>query len=78
MAESSDSAQLLIKWRDQGDTTWKTQKTVSLGRVGQTDFHGSLVRMGRYKTRQYEIAISDDSPLVLVDVKESFDYIGVE
>jgi len=68
-----DAAELIVKWRDNGETTWKGNKTISLGSVGKTDFHGSLFPMGRYRTRQYEFAMSDNSPLVLSRVDERFD-----
>ena len=72
VATASDSAELIVKWRDNGATPWGTERTVSLGRVGKTDFHGYLNRLGMYKTRQYEFALTDNSPLVLVKVVESF------
>ena len=77
VADAADSAELLIKWRDQGETTWKTQRTVSLGRVGKTDFHGAIPGMGQYKTRQYEISLTDDSPLVIAKVMETFRFLGM-
>lgn len=72
VAQDSDSAELIVKWRDEGRTTWDGEMTVPLGQVGRTDFHGYLSPMGQYKTRQYEFAISDDSPLVLSRVMETF------
>lgn len=78
VAQDADSAELIVKWRDQGNTTWGTERTVSLGRVGKTDFHGYLTRMGHYKTRQYELSISDNSPLVLSKVMETFKIRGLE
>jgi len=76
VAQASDSAQLIVKWRDNGNTTWGTERTVSLGRVGKTDFHGHLWRMGQYFSRQYEFALSDNSPLVLSKVLETFTVLG--
>lgn len=78
VASESDSAQLIVKWRDNGATTWGTERTVSLGRVGKTGFHGYLNRMGSYYSRQYEIALTDDSPLVISRVMETFRIIGGE
>lgn len=76
VASSGDSAQLMIKWRDNGKTTWNTERTVNLGYVGETDFHASIKSLGRYKSRQYEISITDNSPLVISRIQETFEWLG--
>ena len=75
VAAAADSAQIMVKWRDNGATTWKNERTLDLGRVGETDFHGHMRSLGRYKSRQYEISMSDNSPLVIVSVRESFEVL---
>ena len=61
VASAADAAEFMIKWRDNGATTWKNERTVSLGKVGETDFHARLRSLGRYRSRQYEISMSDNS-----------------
>lgn len=73
---SYSDAQIMVKWRDNGKTQWGNEKTIELGKIGETDFKYTM-NIGRpYNSRQYEIAISDNSPLVLVAVEEDFKYLG--
>lgn len=73
---SADTANIIVKWRDNGDTTWKNEHTVSLGAVGNTEFRGQIRRCGKYYARQYEILLNYDHPLALVSVEEDFEYLG--
>lgn len=75
-SDEADVSELMIRWRDNGNTTWGSERTVALGRVGKADYHGQLNRLGRYKDRQYEIAISDDAPLRFVRIIETFEVVG--
>ena len=68
-------AKLMIRWRDNGSTSWRNERTIDVGRVGRSDFHYSIRSLGRYKSRQYEISMSDNAPLVLVSVRESFEVL---
>ena len=68
--------ELLVKWRDDGSSSWKNEHTMSLGAVGRTDFRGVIRRNGMYYSRQYEMYVTDDAPLLIVSVEEDFDYLG--
>jgi hypothetical protein len=71
----ADAAELLVKWRDDGNSSWQTEMTVALGQVGNTEFRGHLRRLGKYHSRQYQITLTDDHPLLLVSVEEDFDFL---
>jgi hypothetical protein len=75
VAQQADAAEMMVKWRDDGSTTWKTEHTIALGQVGDTEFRGQHRRCGQYFSRQYEFTLSDASPLVLVSVEEDFDIL---
>lgn len=61
------TAKLRIRWRDDGKPTWSAWKEIDLGAVGDTSFdiHVLKGRGGRYRSRQYEIEMGADAPLVL-------------
>ena len=76
--EDYSDAVMLVKWRDNGNTSWKTEREITLGQSGETDFKYKLWVGGNYYSRQYEIAFTDNSPLVLCNVEEDFDFVGVQ
>jgi len=67
---SADIATLTFKWRDNPGTSWKTERTITLGATGSTDYRKRIGPCGQYYTRQYEWAITDDSPIILVSIQE--------
>lgn len=69
-------AQLLVKWRDNGATTWGTEHTITLGKVGETSYRAELWVGTPYYDRQYEISFTDNAPISLRAVEEDFDYLG--
>lgn len=70
----ASSVYMTVRWRDNGSTTWQTEQTVALSKVGDTDYRGELRRLGQYYSRQYDFILSDDTPLVLASVEEDFTY----
>ena len=66
----ADIAYLMMKWRNNPQTAWSTERTITLGATGSTDYFKSLYSCGQYRTRQYEFSITDDSPVTLVSVGE--------
>jgi hypothetical protein len=68
----TDAATLTIKWKDSGRTAWKTERSVALGYVGDTVFRGKVTDLGSYYSRQYQISMTDNAPLVLVRIEEEF------
>jgi len=64
---------LMVKYRDNGSTSWKNEHTVTLQQVGDTEFIGKVFRLGSYYSRQWQFTLSDSYPLCLVSVEEDFD-----
>ena len=67
---------MTVRWRDDGSSSWKNQRTVNLAQIGDTEFRGILKQNGVYYSRQYEFVLSDDTPLCLASVEETFDYLS--
>ena len=72
---SSDatSPSLMVKWRDDNGEFWANERLISLKAVGDSEFFAEIYNLGMYRARQYEVSLSDDTPLVLSDVEETFE-----
>jgi len=64
---------LIVRWKDNNKNEWGNEHQIDLGKVGDTEFVGSLKRLGIYRGRQWEFILSDAVPLVLVDAEEDID-----
>jgi hypothetical protein len=64
---------IVVRYRDNGATAWKSDRTITLQQVGDTEFRGKLTRLGSYYSRQWEFSLSDAYPLCLVSVEEDVD-----
>ncbi len=73
VVSDDDTPDLIVRYRDDGATTWKSDRTISLQQVGETEFRGKLTRLGSYYSRQWEFRLSDAYPLCLVSVEEDVD-----
>lgn len=67
---------LLVRWCDNGGTSWTDYATVSLQQVANTEFRAKLTRLGSYYSRQWEFVLSDAYPLCLVSLEEDVDMEG--
>jgi hypothetical protein len=67
---------LIVRYRDNGATTWKSDRTITLQQVGDTEFRGKLTRLGSYYSRQWEFRLSDPYPLCFVSLEEDVDIEG--
>lgn len=65
-----------MRWRSDGKSNWSNERIMSLQRVGDTDFIARLLGLGIYRTRQYEIIMSDKTPFVLVKGEEEIQVLG--
>lgn len=61
---------LMVKWRDDGNLVWGAERWVDLKQVGNYEFYATLYQNGAYRSRQYEITMSDTAYLVLCDAEE--------
>ncbi len=66
---SGDEPVFTIRWRDDNGP-WGNEVQVSLGKIGENEFIARLAPMGQYRTRQYEIAHTDNTDFVLVEMEE--------
>lgn len=64
---------ITVRYRDNGSTTWKSNRTMTVQQVAKTEFRAKLTRMGSYYSRQWEFSISDAYPLMIVSVEEDVD-----
>ena len=70
-AQEDTDFTMLLDWRDNGSATWSNARTISLTKVGDTEFIAKVNRLGRYRTRQYRLIISDaTTDWSLVDAEE--------
>jgi len=71
---SDNEPKIKLRWRD-NNGLWSNWKTMSLGKMGETNFIISLKRLGIYRTRQYEIIHSENSDFILVSLEEDADVL---
>lgn len=62
-----------IRYRDNGKKAWSNIKTRSLGKIGDNEFEVTFRQLGRYKSRQYEIFMTDNAPFMLKQALETVD-----
>tara|TARA_R100000093_G_C1945501_1_gene74280 strand:+ start:4120 stop:5535 length:1416 start_codon:yes stop_codon:yes gene_type:complete len=61
---------IMIRYKDDGNLNWSNFLQGSLGKLGDNDFFVTFEPMGIYRTRQYEISVTDQVPFVLVSAEE--------
>lgn len=61
---SSRTPKLMLRYKNDGSSTWSNIREIDLGDVGETEHHISLYRMGMFKSRQYELSATDNVPIV--------------
>lgn len=72
---STGSPVLMVRWRDNGSSTWSNLKEIDLGAAGDTNHIVRLRRTGIYTTRQYEFSATDAVGIVISDVEEDIDVL---
>lgn len=66
---SDRTPKIAIRWQDDGKP-WSNYHDFSLGNVGETSPLLRIKGTGIYTTRQYELVVSDDVPVVFGEVQE--------
>jgi hypothetical protein len=64
-----------LRYRDNGEQTWKDERKVSLGKIGDYEMIKRVHRTGVYRTRQYEIEHSDNSDFILSDMEHDIESV---
>ncbi len=73
-AVSSDGTpDLMVQYRDDGNTTWSTARTLTMHAVGNTEFLAYTTRLGSYYSRQWRFYVTDSYPLCIVGAEEDVD-----
>jgi len=68
------SIELVYRYRDNGETSWSNERTVELAAAaGETDYIARVNRLGRYKTRQWEIYCTENAPVALLPPIEHYE-----
>ena len=71
---STTTPSLMVRWRDD-NAKWSQEKTLSLGKHGQTDLTLRLFRTGIFRTRQYEISATDAVPIMFTEAEEDIEVL---
>jgi hypothetical protein len=75
LLRGSQEGKFLIRWRDNGKAEWNTYQEIDVGPVGDRTFIYTLRPMGQYKSRQYEVLMTDAADLALVGMEEEVELL---
>ncbi len=67
------SPKLMLRWRNDGNKEWGNFHYIDLGAAGDTDHYVTINRLGMYVSRQYELSITDNVPVVVAGAEELLD-----
>ena len=69
--------QMVIQYRDNGATTWKTEKTITISTTAaDTEYRASIRQLGAYYSRQWQFIYTDPNVgCSLVQAQEEFEYL---
>lgn len=74
-AESASNVRAVVRWKDD-NRKWSQPRLVSLGDQGDRQIVQRLSRLGMYRTRQYEISVTDPVPVVFGEPEEDIEVLG--
>ena len=57
---------LMMRFSDDGGHTWSNEKTVGMGKIGQTRFRAIFRRLGIFRDRVFEVKITDPVKVILI------------
>lgn len=66
---------ILVRYRDNGTRTWNNIIEVPIGYEGEDEMYYSVFDQGSYRSRQYEIFCTDNTPFVVVGVEEDVEIL---
>ncbi len=73
---ATDSAPVfMLRWRDDGSKVWSNTIELSLGESGDYEYFVAANRLGMYRTRQYELSVTDGVPFVVAEAMEDIEVI---
>jgi len=68
-AEDSEP-KLMLRWRDDGARAWGNIHYIDLNEIGEYKQYVEINRLGMYRSRQYELSVTDDVPVIIADAEE--------
>ena len=66
----------VLRWRDNGEGPWTGERHIDLGRQGEREITAKLPRMGVFRTRQFELAVTDSVPVNIVSAEMDLEVLG--
>jgi hypothetical protein len=66
---------MILNYRDNGNTEWKSDKNISLGIAGDEDSYITFRNLGTYRDRQYRFRLTSGNHTLLVSAEEEFTVI---
>jgi hypothetical protein len=70
--DETGSKEIVVRYRDDGSTTWSGERTLSLAQIGDTNFRIKTDVLGSYYTRQWNFYTTDNAPLGIRKIEESY------
>ncbi|MBS3777153.1 MAG: hypothetical protein KGY70_18300, partial [Bacteroidales bacterium] len=67
--------ELMLRWRDDGSQVWGNSRHIDLGSIGENEQYVTLRRLGMYRSRQYELSVTDNVPIIIADAEEYVEVI---
>ena len=64
-SETDRNPSLMIRYQDDGESSWTAIDNIDLGRTGETGHHVERKRLGMFRSRRWEISCTDDVPVCL-------------
>lgn len=68
-------AVMMLRWKDD-NRQWSNEHQVSLGSIGETETVVRLFPRGVYRTRQYEVTVTDNVGFTFGSAEEDIDVLG--
>ena len=66
---------MVVNYRDNGSTEWKTDKNINLGIAGDEDSYFTLRNLATYRDRQWRFRVTSGNKTLLVSAEETFTVI---
>jgi len=57
---------IFVNYRDNNRIKWSNDRTASLGKIGQRDYHIELRRLGRFRRRKWRFTMTDNVPFAIL------------
>lgn len=73
---STSTPYAVLRWRDNGEGPWTGERHIDLGRQGEKEITAKLPRMGVFRTRQFELAVTDSVPVNIVSAEMDLEVLG--